>query len=49
MTTLDTNSGKSTISNIIYFGGTIDGSLLIQKTNKMGDDFGALEKDFQER
>jgi hypothetical protein len=49
MTTLGTNSGYSTISNMICFGGTIDGSLLMQQTNKMGDDVGALEKDFQER
>jgi hypothetical protein len=35
---------------MICFGGTIDGSLLMQQKNKMGDDFGALiEKDFQER
>jgi hypothetical protein len=31
------------------FGGTIDGSLLMQQKNKMGDNFGAFEKDFQER
>jgi hypothetical protein len=34
---------------MICFGGTIDGSILMLQKNKMGDDFGVLEKDFQER
>jgi hypothetical protein len=42
-------SEYSTIGSMICFGGTIDCSLLMQQTIKMGTDFGALEKDFQER